>query len=314
MKQKPSRLHIGPRTIKTAVAVIISMFVVDLYGTTTSRLIFAMLGAMAALEPTFLESLEASVSQIVGVAFGAVAGALLLLLPLPSLVIAGIGIVLVITLYNALKIRFSPSLACLIVVTMCTTPDIKPMDYALGRIWDTAIGLTIGLLINSLILPYDNSRQIRGSIRGLDRELIRFLEEMFDGDSRLPNSQKMAHKLQTLASQLEIFSRQRLFFRLRRQRQQLENFQLCRNKARELLARMEVLSLIDQPGRLTPENREQLEACGAEIRDCRPWGDPTEKDIVTNYHLRQILRLRKELLEALRGRQEDGPESRTPAG
>ena len=39
---------IGLRTVKTAAAIVISMFIVDTYGATSSRLIFAMLGAMAA--------------------------------------------------------------------------------------------------------------------------------------------------------------------------------------------------------------------------------------------------------------------------
>ena len=42
------KIPIGLRTVKTAVAVIIAMLVVDLLGTTDSKLIFAMLGAMAA--------------------------------------------------------------------------------------------------------------------------------------------------------------------------------------------------------------------------------------------------------------------------
>ena len=110
------------------------MAVVDLYGATTSKLIFAMLGAMAAVQPTFRESLESCITQIVGVIFGALAGVVLLALDLPHLIATGIGIVMVITLYNSLGIRFSPSLACIIVVTVCITPDIQPIAYALGRI------------------------------------------------------------------------------------------------------------------------------------------------------------------------------------
>ena len=53
MNKKRLRIHIGLRTIKTAIAVIISMIIVDFYGATTSKLIFAMLGAMAAVMPTF---------------------------------------------------------------------------------------------------------------------------------------------------------------------------------------------------------------------------------------------------------------------
>ncbi len=300
MLKLPGKMPIGLRTVKTAAAVIISMVVVDLYGATTSKLIFAMLGAMAAVQPTFKDSLESALTQIVGVLFGAVAGILLLLLPFPPLVITGIGIIAVITLYNLLHIRFSPSLPCFIVVMLCTEPGIAPMEYALGRIWDTAIGLGIGMLINTLVFPYDNSRQIRSTVESLDRELLRFLEDMFDGDEKLPNAAEMGKRVETMRSQLRIFSNQKLLLNLRRQKQQLETFRLCEGKARELVARMEILSASGRPGRLNAESRRRLEAAGAVIRDMRPLDAVTERDVVTNWHIAQILRLRRKLLEALK--------------
>ena len=80
---------------------------------------------------------------------------------------------------------------------------------------------------------------------------------------------------------------------------EIENFKICEVKARELLARMEVLSHMGRPGRLDEENRRRLAACGADIQDMRPLDSVMERDVVTNYHIRQILRLRRELLEAL---------------
>ena len=291
--------HIGPRTLKTAVAVIASMIIVDALGTTESRLIFAMLGAMAAVQTTFQASLESCLTQIVGVILGALVGVVLQLLPLPELVAAGIGIVLVITLYNAFGIRFAPGLPCLIVVTICISPDIHPIAYALGRIWDTAIGLVVGMAINTLVFPYDNRRQIRQTAAGLEREVLAFLEDMFDGDEVLPKENAMTAQIGVLAGQLSVFSQQKFFFGHRNQNRDLETFRLCEGKARELLARMTVLSQMDIPGRLSPENRLELESCGAVIGGNQPLTEPTERDIVTNYHVRQILRLRKELLEAL---------------
>ena len=300
MLKRLHKPHIGLRTLKTAVAVIASMLAVDLYGATSSRVIFAMLGAMAAVQPTFRESLESALTQTVGVLFGAVAGILLLMLPLPPLAVTGIGIILVITAYNMLGIRWSPSLPCFIVVMLCTAPDIRPMEYALGRIWDTAIGLVIGMVINTLIFPYDNSRQIRATAESLDRELIRFLEDMFDGDEQLPAPVEMEKRIDTMRAQLQLFSNQKLFLNLRRQRHQLEVFRRCEAKARELVARMEILSTSGRPGRLSAESRRQLEASGAVIRDTRPLDAVTERDVVTNWHIRQILRLRRELLDTLK--------------
>ena len=293
------KIPIGLRTVKTAVAVIIAMLVVDLLGTTDSKLIFAMLGAMAAVQPTFKESVEAFLSQIIGVIFGAIAGILLLALRMPPLVTTGIGIILVITLYNILRIRYSPSLPCFILVMLCTTPDVQPLMYALGRIWDTAIGLTIGMLVNMLIFPYDNSRQIRKTAESLDVTLLAFLEDMFDGDEFLPDVAEMTRQIDTMAHQLKTFSAQKLPTHLRRQKEELEKYRLCEQKARKLLAHMEVLCSVASVGQLTKDNYDKLVACGADIRDTRVTETVTEIDIVTNYHLSHILCLRSELLEAL---------------
>lgn len=258
-----------------------------------------MLGAMAAVEPTFTDSLRSCLAQIVGVFFGSLVGVLLLALPMHPLLRTGIGIVLAITLYNTFRIRFSPSLPCLIVLTLCITPEIQPLAYAWGRIWDTTIGLAVGLTINTLVFPYDNSRQIRATIESLDRELIRFLEEMFDGDNVMPDAARMEQKVTDMARQLTIFSNQWLYLHRRTQKKQIESFRVCQSKARELLARMEILSHMERPGRLNRENRSRLRACGAKIADHRPLKNPKERDIVINYHVAQILKLRKELLEAL---------------
>jgi len=301
MQIKDVNFHVGPRTIKTAAAVVLSMIIVELYGATASKLTFAMLGAMAAVQPTFKDSVESCLTQIIGVLFGAVAGVLLLLLPVHYLVATGIGLVLVITLYNALHIRFSPSLSCFLVVMICTTPGIEPMTYAFGRIWDTAIGLSVGMLINTMIFPYDNSRQIRSTVASLDEELIRFLEDMFDGDDVLPNVEKMSGEIDKMATQLRIFGNQRLILKIKRQRWELKAFQACEGKARQLVAHMEVLCHMERPGRLTQENKDRLGGCAAVIRDERMLDEINEIDVVTNYHVERILSLRTELLGALRG-------------
>lgn len=294
------KIHIGLRTIKTTAAIVIAMVIVDYLGAGSSKLIFAMLGAMAAVQPTFKESWDSCLAQIVGVLFGALSSVVLLMLPVPPLVATAIGMILVITLYNTLHIRYSPSLPCFIVVMMCTEADIRPLAYAAERIWDTTIGLSIGMLINTLVFPYDNSRQIRATVESLDRELIVFLENMFDGDDILPDADVMSREVDAMYHQMQVFSNQKLLLRMRRQKEKLERFRQCERKARELLARLEVLSQMGRPGRLSAENRHALESCGAVIRDQRPLDSVMERDVVMNYHIRQVLRLRRELLDALK--------------
>ena len=44
---------IGLRTIKTAAAIIIALAIVNQYGTSSAKLIYAMLGAVSAVQPTY---------------------------------------------------------------------------------------------------------------------------------------------------------------------------------------------------------------------------------------------------------------------
>ncbi len=296
---KKRGLHIGLRTIKTALAIIIAMVVAGQFGGTSDKLIFAMLGAMSVVEPTFKDSVRACLSQIIGVCSGALISVLLLALPISGLTAVGIGVIVIIVFYNGLRIRISPSLPCFIMVLICTSSSVHPILYALGRIWDTAIGLGVGMVINMLVFPYDNSRQIRATMGSLDRDLLLFLEEVFDGDGVLPDPDALEEKIGALHRQLSLFANQRLVFQRRGQRRELERLRLCDRKARELVTHLAVLGHMEAPGRLSEENRRRLAASGADIRDRRVLDSVMELDVVTNFHVAQILTLRRELLEEL---------------
>ena len=299
MLKKLTNIRIGLRTIKTVAAVILSMILVDQFGTTPSRLIFAMLGAMAVVQPTFKESLESCLTQIVGVLFGAAVGIVFMNLHLHPMVACGCGMLLVITAYNMLRIQFSPTLPCLIVVTLCTADEIAPVMYAAGRIWDTAIGLGVGMVINTLVFPYDNSKRLHATVLSLDQEVIRFLEDMFDGDNELPDAAIMSAKIDELTKQLDIFANQKMLRDHIRRQKQLATFQICADKARQLTAHMEVLYHMGHAGNLSKTTMKRLKDCGANIRDDHIRDAIQSADVVVNYHVSKILTLREELLQAL---------------
>ena len=298
MKINYKRIHIGRRTLKSAIAVIVALIVVSKFGTSssTSKMVFAMLGAMSAMENTFKQSLEACMAQFVGMILGAIVAAGLSFVPIHSLLTVGLGVVLIIVIYNVLGIYYSPNLPCLVIVMSCMNAEVYPFEYALGRLWDTAIGLAVGMIINVLVLPYDNSLKIRQAIEYLEKEVIVFLEDMFDGDKEYPDTVKMRATINDMAGQLGIYSKQWLPFSVGNDKKKLEIFVQCENKSRELLAQMEVLSQMENPGRLDPELKLRMEHSGANIRDRRKIIRYEEEDIITNYHVGKILDLREELM------------------
>lgn len=178
-------------------------------------------------------------------------------------------------------------------------------------------------MINTLIFPYDNSNKIRAAIEALDKEVIIFLEEMYNGDNVLPDTAKMVRMINDMGTQLQIFSKQSVLLHKAKKRDQLEAFQVCEGKERQLLAQMEVLCRMEKPGKLTEENRKRLKECSSQIKiDAEEEIDlplmeeipnlqkeiksleeriyMTEQDLVTNYHVAQILELRDEMMNTLK--------------
>lgn len=289
-----SRIHIGFRTLKTAVAVIIAMIIVSGYGVSGSKLIFAMLGAMAAITPTFKDSLESCVTQIFGVLFGAIMSVILLSFSLPPLVMAGIGIVVVITLYNAFRIRFSPSLPCMIVVMMATASNIQPFAYAFERIWDSTIGLGVGLIINTLVFPYDNSRLIKSLFENLLDEFLVELESMFvGGESKV---KRLTELCKDMDYQIDVYSKQVLVYKYKKQKELLAMFVECQEIVWKMEAYMDVLSTQNTLGTLNKENQIRLLTLGVNLMDYQT----IEEDYVVNAHVKVLYDFYKELKKKLK--------------
>ena len=99
---------------------------------------------------------------------------------------------------------------------------------------------------------------------------------------------------------LKIFSDQKLLFHLNKQKKDLSSLLDCEKKARQLVIHLELLSSLSFPGILNPYNKERLERNGAKIKDLRVLDEPSELDVLTNYHICQVLNLRRELINTLK--------------
>lgn len=290
---------IGMRTLKSALAIFVALMIVKQYGASTAKVIFALIGAASAMDVTFKASLKSCLAQICGVSFGAMFGILMLYLPVDRYVSVAIGFVLVMALYNILHLRLSPVLPCIIIAMVLTMPEIIPVPYALGRLWDTAIGLVVGLLINVVFFPYDTRQQMRETVDELDRDLLQFLEEYFDGDGQLPGPERMAAKLAGLERQLNLMREQKWVIHRKEKKLDLCSLQKCDTAAKHLVTELEALARIEAPGRLSEENRQRLEACGITVRDRRTAEEGNRMDVVTNYHVEQVLILRRAIRDEL---------------
>ena len=291
-------LPVGMRTIKTALAVVLALLIVEQYGASPAKVVFATIGAISAVGPTFTASLLACLTQICGVTVGVLLALLMLALQVHPMVAVGIGVILILAGYQYFHLKLVPVLPCLVLVNVCLNPEVEAVAYSVGRIWDTAIGLAIGMAVNTLIFPYDNSLKIRQTMEGLDRDLIEFLEDMFDGDDHLPETKDLEKKIDALEGQLALFADQRLL-RRKRQKRELKRLESCEDIAQALLTELITLRNMERLGCLNEENRKALQALGARVSDQCPLEGGTVENTVVNYHISQVLRLRQTLKDKL---------------
>lgn len=296
---KVNKPHIGLRTIKTALAAVIAMCIVSFYGSSNAKYMFAAMGAMQVTQKTIKESFDSCRLQFLGVSFGAIIGVILLYTPIPDILAAGIGVVLLITVYNIFNIKFSPIMPCVVIVSICTIQSSQPLTYAMGRLWDTAIGLMTGLMINISIYPYDNIGKLHEISEKLDDEILIFIKNTFDKngeEATVINAKKLVNDL---ANQLTIFSNQWILFRLRNHVEDYHLYQELDEKVQTLIAHMKAIHYMKHLGNLNEENKNSLLKYGITIED-KETDNIEEYNITTNYHVKRLLIIHQRILDILK--------------
>lgn len=172
----PKSLHIGLRMIKTVLAVAICGIIGWLRGSTT--MFYSMIAAVLCLQNSKQKTILFSLNRLLGTLIGGFYGVVLLYLakwigffdiePL-YYIIASLFVIPV--MFTSLLVR-KPSIAafsCVVLfsVTIAHSLDESPLLFALGRVFDTTIGIVAATVID-LIVPYRKNK--KKSIEEPDKE------------------------------------------------------------------------------------------------------------------------------------------------
>ncbi len=280
---------LGLRTLKTAIAVTLAVLLVRLFATDTMSVFYAAFGALVAMDRTFSASLMQGLTQLVGVVAGTVFGYVSVLL-FPSITpawIAGLGVLLLILLCNALKLSFTASLSCIIFLSACLTQTDNILKDSLMRIRDTSIGITIALVVNAAIRPYNNRKHILELLRKLQKMIPSYIEILVVTE-QYPDLQPAVDILRRVDLELRLYRSQRFFHRRQDDTALLEG---CRQLAGRMIEELEAISGMDSLGDLGTENAALMQELGLELPEAGTAGRKcTRHDtIVMNYHLEKLL-------------------------
>lgn len=155
-------MKIGLRTVKTGIAVALALMVSQMLQ--LESVIFITIAALIGMQPTVSDSWLVGAKRISGTIAGTIFGLLMALLIPSHFLLAGLGVVLLIMFMNRLKIPEGITISCVVFISiyMNTQNDIDIASFALSRLVDTFMGISIALMVNYFILPpkYDRRAMI----------------------------------------------------------------------------------------------------------------------------------------------------------
>ncbi|MEZ7821217.1 MAG: aromatic acid exporter family protein, partial [Patescibacteria group bacterium] len=138
-----SKKIFGPRTIKTAVATTLSIYVAHLLG--MNNPILAGISAVVSMTSSIFDSYKVSVNRILSTIIGAILAVIFQYFEFRSMISMFLGIIFIINVCNYFKWQKSIPLSCIVFVVIMLYQPILPDDpnyymYAFYRVTDTAVG------------------------------------------------------------------------------------------------------------------------------------------------------------------------------
>lgn len=169
---------IGMRTIKTALAVTLSLYISQLLN--LGAPIFTAIASVSTMKASISESFNDVSKRLFTAVFGVILGYLFSLIPvgeefLPLL--AGVGIIIIIYMLQVLNLKRMIILSCIVFVASLSAESNK-LVYGINRIIGTFVGVAVSVPINYLISAPNLSQTYLKQAKSLTELSKMFLLEL----------------------------------------------------------------------------------------------------------------------------------------
>lgn len=144
-----TQYKIGLRTLKTGIAVGLSMYIASLFNLKSP--IFVGIGAIMAMQSSVSASFIEAKNRMLGTFIGALTGLFFSYLLPQNYLFLGIGIIVVIYIHNLFGWNKSLTLSAIVFLAIFLNNEGARIPYATNRLLDTFIGITVSVLVNYFI-------------------------------------------------------------------------------------------------------------------------------------------------------------------
>ena len=230
---------IGLRTIKTGIAVTLSLLV-----STLLRLeypFFVAMTSIISMDKTAMNSMKMGRNRIMGTFIGAVVGILLSYVDRGNPFLCGIGIIIMILICKALKLKGSISIGGIVLLAIMVHTDRTPIFYGFNRTLDTIVGAGVALFVNCTIFPYYN-------VNRLDEIVIRMWNQSDAILNALKNKEtidlsEIHYNMKEIENELNLYESEIL---MHKKRELVKKLRRHFEVTEKLLFEMDVCQSVDQ--------------------------------------------------------------------
>lgn len=200
------RLHrIGMRTIKTSMAVAITLLICEQIG--ISNPFFAAIAAIIAMEASISATLNTVKDRFYGTVLGAVLALTFSLIMPINWFTMGLGILVVIYTCNLFKWVGAIKISTIVFIAILLGYEAgSRWEYAFFRILDTTIGLVIGTLINYYLFPYKMGEVIYKSMEGIVPRMVQMVDRIGTHEESL-DLERLKIELASIEDKFEILKK-----------------------------------------------------------------------------------------------------------
>lgn len=154
---------LGMRTIKTGIAVMMSVIVSNLIG--LEYPFFVAMTAIISMDKTALTSIKMGKNRVLGTFIGAVLGVCFSYIQAGNPILCGLGIILLILICNKLNAQGSITVGGIVFMAiMVHIGDKSPIFYGFHRTFDSLVGAIVSLCVNLIILPNYNVKKLESMV------------------------------------------------------------------------------------------------------------------------------------------------------
>ncbi|MPW24474.1 hypothetical protein GC105_01530 [Alkalibaculum sp. M08DMB] len=276
---------IGMRNIKTALSVFICIAIYQIFDFRYP--LFAVIAAIVSMESSVMHSFKIGLNRLMGTALGAVFGLAFALVRPNDVFLATIGIVVVIYICNILNWNKSITIATIVFISILfDLGESQVLFYSVERIFDTFVGISISLVVNFLIHPYNFEKSIRRQMDTIIKEIYKLVNESVCTVCFM-ELDKLNFDLTNLSDELKQYESE---VKLKKSGQQRIGYvKSTVSILKEIYTHLRVIAPIIEGRHLTDANLKILENLNFDVNKIDLGELSNNLDYIYNYHLGIIL-------------------------